>query len=52
MELLIDGEVSNVLHSSSLIKILLQVSELYPEIYSSLLSKLNEAILIAYVFYC
>ncbi|XP_003402300.2 Fanconi anemia group D2 protein [Bombus terrestris] len=47
MELLIDGEVSNVLHSSSLIKILLQVSELYPEIYSSLLSKLNEAILIA-----
>lgn len=52
MELLIDGEVSNVLHSSSLIRILLQVSELYPEIYSSLLSKLNEAILIAYVFYC
>ncbi|CAK9805328.1 Fanconi anemia group D2 protein homolog [Anthophora plagiata] len=40
-------EVSNVLHSSTLIKILLQVSELYPEIYSNLLSKLNEAILVA-----
>ncbi|XP_043521887.1 Fanconi anemia group D2 protein homolog isoform X2 [Frieseomelitta varia] len=47
MELLIDGEVSNILHSSSLIKILLQVSELHPEIYSNLLSKLNEAVLIA-----
>ena len=51
MELLIDGEVSNILHSSSLIKILLQVSELHPEIYSNLLSKLNEAVLIAYVLY-
>ncbi|KOX76250.1 Fanconi anemia group D2 protein like protein [Melipona quadrifasciata] len=47
MELLIDGEVSNILHSSSLIKILLQVSGLHPEIYSNLLSKLNEAVLIA-----
>lgn len=50
MELFIDGEISNILYSSSLIKILLQVSELHPEIYNSLLSKLNEAVLIAYVY--
>lgn len=48
MELFVNDQVSNVLRSSSLIKILLQVSELHPEIYSSLLSKLNEAVLIAY----
>lgn len=47
MELFIDGEISNILYSSSLIKILLQVSELHPEIYNSLFSKLNEAVLIA-----
>ncbi|XP_029048341.1 Fanconi anemia group D2 protein homolog isoform X1 [Osmia bicornis bicornis] len=47
MELFVNDQVSKVLHSSSLIKILLQVSELHPEIYSSLLSKLNEAVLIA-----
>lgn len=49
MELLVNSEISSVLHSSSVIKVLLQVSELHPEIYSSLLSKLNEAVLIAYV---
>ncbi|XP_054004824.1 Fanconi anemia group D2 protein homolog isoform X1 [Hylaeus anthracinus] len=47
MEIFVNSEVSHVLHSSSLIKILLQVSELHPEIYSSLLTKLNEAILVA-----
>ncbi|OAD52770.1 Fanconi anemia group D2 protein [Eufriesea mexicana] len=45
MELLVNNEVPNVLCTPSLIKILLQVSELHPEIYSSLLSKLNEAVL-------
>ncbi|XP_076619726.1 fancd2 isoform X1 [Colletes latitarsis] len=45
MELFVNNEVSHVLHNSSLIKILLQVSELHPEIYSSLLTKLNESIL-------
>ncbi|KZC11603.1 PREDICTED: Fanconi anemia group D2 protein homolog [Dufourea novaeangliae] len=47
MEIFINNTVSNVLHSSSLIKILLQISELHPEIYSSLLIKLNESILMA-----
>ncbi|XP_076231297.1 fancd2 [Calliopsis andreniformis] len=47
MEIYVNDEVSNVLHSSSLIKILLQISELHPEIYSSLLTKLNESVLIA-----
>ncbi|XP_078052345.1 Fanconi anemia complementation group D2 isoform X2 [Augochlora pura] len=47
MEILINDKVSNVLHSSSLIKILLQVPELHPEIYNSLLTKLNESVLIA-----
>ncbi|XP_031836620.1 fancd2 isoform X2 [Nomia melanderi] len=47
MELFINDRVSNVLHSSSLIKILLQVSELHPEIYNSLLTKLNESVLMA-----
>ncbi|XP_076295821.1 fancd2 isoform X1 [Lasioglossum baleicum] len=47
MEILINNKVSNALHSSSLIKILLQVSELHPEIYSSLLTKLNESVLMA-----
>ncbi|XP_003701839.3 fancd2 [Megachile rotundata] len=47
MELFVNDEVSNVLHGSSLIKILLQIPELHPEIYSSLLSKLNESVLIA-----
>lgn len=50
MELFIDGEISNILYSSSLIKILLQIPELHPEIYNSLLLKLNEAVLIAYVY--
>lgn len=47
MEIFVNDKVSNVLHSSSLIKMLLQVSELHPEIYSSLLTKLNESVLIA-----
>lgn len=47
MEIYVNNEVSNVLHSSSLVKILLQVSELHPEIYSSLLTKLNESVLVA-----
>ncbi|XP_076664603.1 fancd2 [Andrena cerasifolii] len=47
MEIFIDDKVSNVLHSSSLVKMLLQVSELHPEIYSSLLTKLNESVLTA-----
>ncbi|XP_076380583.1 fancd2 isoform X2 [Megalopta genalis] len=47
MEILINDKVSNVLHSSSLIKILLQVPELHPEIYNSLLTKLNESVLMA-----
>ncbi|XP_017884554.1 Fanconi anemia group D2 protein-like [Ceratina calcarata] len=47
MEVLDTNEVANILHTSCLVKILLQVSELHPEIYSSLLTKLNEAVLIA-----
>lgn len=47
MEIFVNDKVSNVLHSSSLIKMLLQVSELHPEIHSSLLTKLNESVLIA-----
>ncbi|XP_076181761.1 fancd2 isoform X2 [Ptiloglossa arizonensis] len=47
MEIFVGNDISHVLHSSSLIRILLQVSELHPEIYSRLLSKLNESVLVA-----
>ncbi|CAL7944778.1 unnamed protein product [Xylocopa violacea] len=47
MELETNNEMSNVLYNPSLVKLLLQVSELHPEIYNSLLTKLNEAVLIA-----
>ncbi|KAG7203733.1 hypothetical protein KM043_013761 [Ampulex compressa] len=42
-----DNELLNVLNRSSLIKVLLEIPRLQPEIHNSLLNKLNEAVLLA-----
>lgn len=50
MELSIDNKSFSVLNNMSLAKILLEVTEIQTDVYNIFISKLNESVLLAYVY--